>query len=85
MKVEKLQRILEREFQKDIADGYVRIDEYTILHDIDGNAIRVKGAYGRVAADGKVDFQYDLDLFYPDGTSIQFIKGMFYQQVLNNL
>lgn len=81
MKIKKLEKSLKKVVQMECgADGYVRLDAIEILLDADGNYITLKGAYGRFA-DGKVIFQEEFKLFYPDGMSADNVAGMLYQKM----
>lgn len=86
MNVKKLhKRLLKVVEQQYRADGtlYVRIDRQVVDYDTDGNLITITGAYGQYSADGhNVMFQKDFELDIPDGMSMDFIAGMFYQQMI---
>ena len=75
MKIKKLSRRLTKELG--IVNGYVRLDTISIC-DPDGEDcyIEIKGAYG--VSDGEDNsFQNDFELFYPDGSSIEYVAGLF--------
>lgn len=86
MKIKKLERKLNKLIKEEYgADGYLRVDRVEIDREFGTeNLITIKGAYGREGdnADGKVDFQLDYELSYPDGKSAEFVAGMLYQYIL---
>lgn len=66
------------------SDGYATITSVEILPHSDGTIIVVKGAYGEKDPDGETwSNQYELE--YADGKSVEFVKGMFYQFLHNDL
>ena len=88
MKIKQLADGLNKVVKKEIsADGIVSISKVEIFPSTDGTTIRVSGLYGeKEPADGSDDAWYnEYSIEYADGKSVEFVMGMFYQFLRENL
>jgi hypothetical protein len=80
MKVKKLEKAFEKLVKREIdSDGFVRID--TVVIDRQTEEITLTVAVGQAYADSDGSWCEIIELTYPDGESVEFVKGMLYTKL----
>ena len=82
--IEKLEKAFNKMIQKEfLPDGYVCIHKVEIC--VDGTFIKISGRFGNCGTDLDKHWSRPFELEYSDGKSIEFIKGMLYNQLYKEI
>lgn len=84
LKIRKVEKSLNQVIKEEISSyGHVSIEKVEIYPN--ENIIEINGTYGEHFADGDVaNWSEDFRLSYSNGRPLEFIKGMFYQELSKN-
>lgn len=84
LKIKKVEKSLNKVIKEEIsADGYVSINKVEIYPN--ENIVEINGTYGEYFADGDKDnWSENFRLSYSNGRPLEFLKGMFYQELSKN-
>ena len=84
LKIKKVEKSLNKVIKEEVsADGYVNIHKVEIYPS--ENIVEINGTYGEYFADGDKDnWSENFRLSYSNGRPLEFIKGMFYQELSKN-
>ena len=80
MKIKQLEKAFDKLVKREIdSDGFARID--TVIIDRQTDEISLTVAIGQLYLDSDGSWCESIELTYPDGESLEFVKGMFYKDL----
>ena len=84
LKIKKVEKSLNKVIKEETsADGYVSINKVEIYPN--ENIVEINGTYGENIDDGDQDnWSKNFRLSYSNGRPLEFLKGMFYQELSKN-
>lgn len=80
MKIRQLEKVFKNLVKREIdSDGFARID--TVVIDRQTDEIFLTVAVGQKYLDSDGSWCESIELTYPDGEGVEFVKGMFYEKL----